>query len=567
MAPLQVQIKHAGKTYDVDLDPDLPPVAFKEAIYQVTGVPVDRMKVMVKSGILKDDTPWKKINPKQGQSFMVVGAAGELPKPPEKPTVFLEDMDDEELAEALAKPVGLRNLGNTCYMNSTVQALRTIPELQIALSIPALQSDTPLPAALRDLYHTMSRTADSITPKAFLDVLRQVNPQFAERDRGAKGLPGALLGYAQQDAEECYGQLITSLRNVPGIGPNGAGNQEGKKFVDQYLMGEIRRELTCDDAPDEPPSVTVEKVLKLECNITITTNYLASGLQNAMDQKVEKESPTLGRQAVYSQKSRITRLPAYLTIHMARFSWRQDIMKKTKIMRKVKFPVELDALDLASEELKTRLLPVSRRLKEIEKERFERQKIRKRTKVAAPSAASSAAPAAASSGVAATPVTAGGDVEMQDGNATAVPSAAAGGELEDEHVYRARELAELEGLVNEDVKKDTGASVSGLYELVAIITHKGAAADAGHYMAFAKKSAFHPRKGTLPAATGAAGSSTGVEATSITGKVEIEEDDEDWYKFDDEKVSIFPQEKLATLDGGGEDSSAYVLLYKSKSLA
>lgn len=53
MAPLPVQIKHAGKTHDVELDPDLPPNVFKDSIYQVTGVPVDRMKVMVKGGVLK----------------------------------------------------------------------------------------------------------------------------------------------------------------------------------------------------------------------------------------------------------------------------------------------------------------------------------------------------------------------------------------------------------------------------------------------------------------------------------------------------------------------------------
>jgi hypothetical protein len=53
MAPLAVHVKHAGKTHDVQLDPDLPPNVFKEAIYQVTGVPVDRMKVMVKGGVLK----------------------------------------------------------------------------------------------------------------------------------------------------------------------------------------------------------------------------------------------------------------------------------------------------------------------------------------------------------------------------------------------------------------------------------------------------------------------------------------------------------------------------------
>lgn len=53
MAPLNVHIKHAGKTHDVSLDPELPPKAFKEAVYQVTGVPVERMKVMVKGGVLK----------------------------------------------------------------------------------------------------------------------------------------------------------------------------------------------------------------------------------------------------------------------------------------------------------------------------------------------------------------------------------------------------------------------------------------------------------------------------------------------------------------------------------
>ena len=33
---------------------------------------------------------WTKVAPKAGQTFMVIGAAGELPKPPEKPIVFLE---------------------------------------------------------------------------------------------------------------------------------------------------------------------------------------------------------------------------------------------------------------------------------------------------------------------------------------------------------------------------------------------------------------------------------------------------------------------------------------------
>jgi ubiquitin carboxyl-terminal hydrolase 14 len=54
---MKVHIKHAGKTYDIILDPDLPPAVFKESVYQATGVPTDRMKVMVKAGVLKVSLP------------------------------------------------------------------------------------------------------------------------------------------------------------------------------------------------------------------------------------------------------------------------------------------------------------------------------------------------------------------------------------------------------------------------------------------------------------------------------------------------------------------------------
>ncbi|KAJ7042913.1 hypothetical protein C8F04DRAFT_56589 [Mycena alexandri] len=593
MAPISVNIKHSGKSYTLNLDPDLPAKAFKEEVYQVTGIPVDRMKVMVKGGVLKDDTPWQKINPKAGQTFTVIGAAGELPKPPEKPVVFLEDMDDTELAEALAKPVGLRNLGNTCYMNATLQAMRAIPELQGALGVekvaaPAADAQpdvlgmpglipinppaavpaaapaagpvlTALPAALGSLYTRMIHTADTVAPVAFLNLLREVNPQFAERDRAHShgGMNALMGGFAQQDADECLTTIVQSLNSVPGRSSDGtvAAN---KKFVEQYMTGEMIRVLKCDDvaAADEPKSTSTENVLKITCNIDSTVNYMASGIQKSLSQPVIKRSPTLGRDANYTQESRMTRLPSYLFVHMARFSWRADINKKAKIMRKVKFPTEYDAVDLCSDELKAKLLPVSRRLKAVEKEREERRKVRRRTKVAAaaPSASGSNGPSAAS-----------GDVEMSDAApATAVAAAGTsamevegaegadkgkakeeeGGALEEESVYRERELAELEGLVDQGLQTDVGCSVSGLYELVAIVTHKGAAADAGHYIGFVKKSVFHPPK-----------------------LGEEQESDEDWYKFDDDKVSIFPKDKLNTLDGGGEDSSAYVLLYKTKPLA
>ena len=49
----------------------------------------------------------------------------------------------------------------------------------LTITRPALQSSTPLPGALRDLYRNMSRTTDSIVPSSFLQVLRQVCSFFA----------------------------------------------------------------------------------------------------------------------------------------------------------------------------------------------------------------------------------------------------------------------------------------------------------------------------------------------------------------------------------------------------
>ncbi|KAF7369836.1 Ubiquitin carboxyl-terminal hydrolase [Mycena venus] len=588
MAPISVNIKHSGKSYTLNLDPDLPAKAFKEEVYQATGIPVDRMKVMVKGGVLK------------GQTFMVIGAAGELPKPPEKPVVFLEDMDDTELAEALAKPVGLRNLGNTCYMNATLQAMRAIPELQTALGVekpaPTSASDMPdliagdgtavqvapaqpaapprpaltgLPLALGSLYTTMSRTADTVAPVAFLNLLREVNPQFAERDRAHSSGMNALLGggFAQQDADECLTTIVTSLGAVPGNTVTGEV-EANRKFVEQYMTGRMVRTLKCDDAAaaDEPPSTSTETVLKITCNIDSTVNFMASGIQKSLSQPVIKRSFTLGRDANYTQESRMTRLPAYLFVHMARFSWRADINKKAKIMRKVKFPTEYDAVDLCSDELKAKLLPVSRRLKVRCAIHFTTVKsfliscdryiagcgegargaaegpaayqgrcalcicvhvyVHLRSVSAVPGTTADVEMADAAPATAATASSAEMDVE---GEGKAKAKDEAGGALEAESIYRARELEELEGLVDQGLKTDVGCSVSGLYELVAIVTHKGAAADAGHYIGFVKKSVFHPP--TLG---------------------EEQESDEDWYKFDDDKVSIFPKEKLATLDGGGE---------------
>lgn len=393
-----------------------------------------------------------------------------------------------------------------------------------------------LTASLRDLFKQMSETQEGFPPLAFLTALRTAFPQFAQKAKDGHG-------YAQQDAEEAWSQIVSQLRQrlkMKDTPPSADQAASDLSFIDKYMAGRFESVMECDDPAakeaGEEPVKSSDTFFKLNCHINAETNHLRDGLAAGLKEQIEKRSPALDRDALYTKTSRIARLPKYLPVHFMRFDWRRTTNKKAKIMRKVTFPQELDVVEFCTEELKRMLVPVRDKIRDVRKEEEDVERARKRQKrmrngeendvdAKGTGPASEKALAqqkkgdkkSASSG-------AGADAPMED----VVYKTDA--EVEAERaasVLKAKK--ELLALVDGKLAADDGANQTGLYELRGVITHQGASADSGHYTSFVKKEG---------------------RRDPVTGK--RKEEDGKWWWFNDDKVSEVEQERIETLSGGGE---------------
>uniref|UniRef100_A0A8C7ETQ5 Ubiquitin carboxyl-terminal hydrolase n=1 Tax=Neovison vison TaxID=452646 RepID=A0A8C7ETQ5_NEOVI len=425
-----VTVKWGKEKFEgVELNTDEPPMVFKAQLFALTGVQPARQKVMVKGGTLK------------GMTLLMMGSADALPEEPSAKTVFVEDMTEEQLASAMELPCGLTNLGNTCYMNATVQCIRSVPELKDALKRYAgalrasgeMASAQYITAALRDLFDSMDKTSSSIPPIILLQFLHMAFPQFAE-----KGEQGQ---YLQQDANECWIQMMRVLQQ--------------------------KLEAIEDDSVKETDSSSASAVTPSKKK-SLIDQFFGVEFETRLQEEITKQSPTLQRNALYIKSSKISRLPAYLTIQMVRFFYKEKESVNAKVLKDVKFPLMLDVYELCTPELQEKMVSFRSKFKDLEDKKVNQQ-----------------------------PKTSDKKSSPQK-----------------EVKYEPFSFAD-----------DIGSNNCGYYDLQAVLTHQGRSSSSGHYVSWVKRK------------------------------------QDEWIKFDDDKVSIVTPEDILRLSGGGDWHIAYVLLY------
>jgi ubiquitin carboxyl-terminal hydrolase 14 len=353
-----IRVKWGKQTMDaLEVHLEQPVIDLKVQLFSLTNVLPEKQKLLIKGRVMQDTATLAASGVTDGALLMLMGTAEPFVEPTESMR-FQEDITSEEMAlmhrqkEGVALPSGLENLGNTCYLNSSVQCLRRIPELKAALTSYQVTNTNDIAARFTrefgNVIEKLETTAGAVTPLAFVMAVRSTFPQFNQMDESHN--------YRQQDADECWNSLLgvvgTKLRCLTAEGTEAS-------VVDALFNIPVHTRYSNTEAPEEPSEERLESCNKLACiidNQASPVDFLIDGLRAGLEDSVEKMSEMLGRNAVYRKEQRIAALPPYLTIQFVRFIWKQASSAagtqatKAKVLRRVTFPKVLDIYEFCAPE-------------------------------------------------------------------------------------------------------------------------------------------------------------------------------------------------------------------------
>ncbi|KAM3868768.1 ubiquitin carboxyl-terminal hydrolase 2-like [Diretmus argenteus] len=270
--------------------------------------------------------------------------------------------------------VGLRNLGNTCFMNSILQCLSNTPELRDYCLKNTHRTDLNnnggTEAALMEEFAKLTQTLwksvknEAISPSDLKTQIQRYAPKF--------------VGYNQQDAQEFLHYLLYGLHNEvnrvivrPEVSVEDfdhlSDDDKGKRMWNKYLerddskvvdlfVGQLKSSLTCSECgfcstvfdPFWDLSLpiaqkTFGEVTLKDCMILFTKEDVLDG----------EEKPTCHKckaRRKCTKKFTIQKFPQILVLHLNRFS--KSRTRASKRSTYVNFPLkELDLREFSSEDI------------------------------------------------------------------------------------------------------------------------------------------------------------------------------------------------------------------------
>ncbi|XP_043435555.1 ubiquitin carboxyl-terminal hydrolase 2 isoform X2 [Prionailurus bengalensis] len=279
------------------------------------------------------------------------------------------DTMNSKSAQGLA---GLRNLGNTCFMNSILQCLSNTRELRDyclqRLYMRDLSHGSSVHTALMEEFAKLIQTIwtsspnDVVSPSEFKTQIQRYAPRF--------------VGYNQQDAQEFLRFLLDGLHNEvnrvtvrPKSNPENLdhlpddekGRQMWRKYLERedsrigdLFVGQLKSSLTCTDCgycstvfdPFWDLSLPIAKrgypeVTLMDCMRLFTKEDVLDGDEKPMCCRCRARKRCI-------KKFSIQRFPKILVLHLKRFS--ESRIRTSKLTTFVNFPLrDLDLREFASE--------------------------------------------------------------------------------------------------------------------------------------------------------------------------------------------------------------------------
>ena len=292
-------------------------------------------------------------------------------------------------------PIGLFNLGNTCYLNSTLQIMKKIPELTAGINTHSSMTNSPrdsLIKELKTLFNNLDNMGKSLEPHSLVQTVFNLIPSFAQRTADQKS-------YQQQDADECFQILLQEMAVVLKTPKNPNDIEVEEPIIqlqdeaeqDNLIHSLFRIKMNVvfqnQENPIDKQDAPAEFTNKLTCIIADQTppiTYVNEGVKASLSMIVEKQSSVTHENAVFEKTMRMANMPPYLILQNMRFVWKQadegtnSEARKAKVFKKITFPLDLDVNEFLCKELQEKLAPMRKKeienelaQKDLEKEKYE----------------------------------------------------------------------------------------------------------------------------------------------------------------------------------------------------